>query len=68
MSIGALFHTHICPDAVIGLEENQALLCLIRGLRSCLSPAACKRRLKNYGLFLFLRKKIKTSFFVFLHL
>ena len=26
MSIGALFHTHICPDAVIGLEENQALL------------------------------------------
>lgn len=26
MSIGALFRTHICPDAVIGLEENQALL------------------------------------------
>lgn len=26
MSIGALFHTHICLDAVIGLEENQALL------------------------------------------
>lgn len=26
MSIGALFCTHICPDAVIGLEENQALL------------------------------------------
>lgn len=26
MSIGALFHTHICPDAVIGLEENQDLL------------------------------------------
>lgn len=26
MSIGAPFHTHICPDAVIGLEENQALL------------------------------------------
>lgn len=22
----ALFHTNICPDAVIGLEENQALL------------------------------------------
>ncbi len=26
MSIGALFCTHICPDAVIGLEESQALL------------------------------------------
>lgn len=26
MSIGALFHTHIYSDAVIGLEENQALL------------------------------------------
>lgn len=25
MSIGALFHTHICPDAVIGLEEKEGL-------------------------------------------